>query len=100
MPLFYVFNSLANAQAAVAAIDGPLGMPRAGVDVGAGSHAPAAQSSTKTYAAILQRSDGLAWAMLADGVTGPQASIRAATAIPTALDFTSGAWLGAVQVWP
>ena len=100
----YIFNSLASAQAAQVAIDAtePNGAayPVAGINFGGGVHAPAAQSATKTYAGIYQRPDGLAWAMLADGVTGPTASIRAASAIPTTLDFTAPPWLGAVQVWP
>lgn len=96
----YIFNSLAAAQAAVADNDAPLSLPWPGTDVGPGQHAPAAQSKTTTYAAIYQRPDGLAWCMLADSWTGPHASIHAASAIPTSIDFTIAPWLGATQVWP
>ena len=96
----YIFNSLAAAQLGVTANDTPLGMPIAGTDIGGGQHAPAAQSVTVTYAAIYQRADGLAWCMLADSWTGPHASVHAASAIPTSIDFTIAPWLGATQVWP
>jgi hypothetical protein len=46
----YAFTLQASAQALVAPVDTALGYPKAGVDVGAGRHAPPAQSRTQTYA--------------------------------------------------
>jgi|SRR6185312_10961525 len=97
----FIFNSLAAAQAAVAAVDPPLGMPIAGRDVGGGAHVPASESVTQTYAAIFQNATGALWALLADAKTTPHASVHAVSAIPTPIDMSStGNWANAVQVWP
>jgi hypothetical protein len=97
----FLFASLAAAQAAVAAIDPTQGMPLAGTDIGAGVHVPTSQSVTVTYAAIYENAAGTQWAMLADAVTTPNASIHAVSAIPTTIDLSStGNWAGATLVWP
>lgn len=94
----YIFNSLANAMLAQAAVDGPYGYPQAGRPL----DARAVAQNTTTYTAIYRNAAGTAWAMLADSWTGPKAAIHAATAIPTSITIgpTGGAWAGAVQVWP
>jgi len=97
----FIFATLAGAQAAVAAIDPPLGMPVAGRDVGDGLHVPAAQSVTKTYAAVYENAAGTLWAMLADATTTPNAKVHAVSAVPTTIDMSAtGNWANAVQVWP
>lgn len=97
----FIFSSLANAQAARVAIDAATNMPLAGVNIGQGPWAPAAQSVTTTYAAIYQNAAGTQWALIADATTTPIAAVHAVSAIPTPIDMGSGGnWAGAVQVWP
>jgi hypothetical protein len=66
---FYVFEDESSADACASTVDGVLGFPAAGVDVGGGIHAPAEESVTQTYALVTANSDASEWAYPADDNT-------------------------------
>lgn len=90
-----VFLSQAAADAAGTAYDVRLGYPRAGVDVGAGLHAPPATSATLRAADVLkhptlpqwayQESDEILSARAVVGLRGGVEQVLDATWLPTVL---------------
>ncbi len=98
----YVFSALAQAQAAVAAMDAPSATgpyPKAGLDIGVGIHVPAAQSQTFTYGAIWKHPTLSQWAYVQDAASGALLPTKIPVPSVQAVDF-NGAWAGATQVWP
>ena len=88
----YVFPSLAAAQAHLPpAVDAFMGYPRPGLDIGGGTHCPAAQSVTQTYFSPIQNPSTLQWAYVYDpnipGIVGPNA-IAWGLSAPVSLDAT------------
>jgi hypothetical protein len=91
----YVLPDLAHAQAVLAAVDVAQGIPDGGVpgrDVGGGIHAPASQSVTLHYNAIIQSPSSGQWAVVpADSATIAAVAPNAVTlgvSAPVALDQT------------
>lgn len=100
----YIFTSLAQAQAAVAAMDAPTAFgpyPKAGANIGGGIHAPAAQSQTLTYGAIWQNVAATQWAYVQDANSGALLPTKIPVPGVQTISFDPGGnWEGAVKVWP
>lgn len=65
----YVTASQATATSWQGTVDGNMGYPKAGVDIGGGVHAPPDQSVTTTYAVPFKHPVLSQWAYLSDAVT-------------------------------
>lgn len=96
----YLFPSLAQAQNAAAGMDGAVNgtgpYPKAGVDIGGGTHAPPSQSVTVTYSGIWRNPAGTQWAFVADSATGRLLPLHfPVPGVTNALDVST--W---TQVWP
>lgn len=88
----FVATSLAQAQSWATAVDASLGLPKPGVEVGGGIHAPDPNTGgpfvTQTYFIILPHPTLAQWAYIADVISTPIVVGVTPTATSTLLDST------------